>query len=127
MVESAQELAALWRVPPVIIGLSVVAIGTSLPELATTLAAVRRRQGDFILGNVIGSNLANILVVFGMVALLAPGDISSVQAYKPMLLVLLVSNTAACRYNYGQATCGPPAGRALAHRLRAVHRIFLPA
>ena len=91
MVESAQELAALWRVPPVIIGLSVVAVGTSLPELATTLAAVRRRQGDFILGNVIGSNLANILVVFGMTALLAPGDISSVQAYKPMLLVLLVS------------------------------------
>lgn len=97
LVESATALAHAWHIPSAIIGLSVVAIGTSLPELAATIAAARQRQGDLILGNIIGSNLANILIVLGFTSLLAPGRIygaghygSVVESYAPVLLFLMV-------------------------------------
>ena len=91
LVESAEELAKLWHVPPAIIGLSVVAIGTSLPELAATIAAVRQREGDLILGNIIGSNLANILIVFGLTSLLVPGKIDEAHAYTPVLALMVLA------------------------------------
>lgn len=91
LVEAAEELAEMWHVPPAVIGLSIVAIGTSLPELAATLAAVRQRQGDLILGNILGSNLANILIVFGLTALLTPGRILHASDYAPVLVLMLVA------------------------------------
>ena len=69
LVESATKLAMIWGVPSALIGLSVIAVGTSLPELAATIAAARQRRGDLILGNIIGSNLANILIVLGFTSL----------------------------------------------------------
>ncbi len=61
-------------VSPLIIGLTVVAVGTSLPELASALASARRGEHDFIIGNIIGSNILNMLAVVGMAGSIAPFD-----------------------------------------------------
>ncbi|MDZ4826804.1 MAG: calcium/sodium antiporter [Actinomycetota bacterium] len=61
------------------IGLTVVAVGTSLPELVTALAAARRGDDELIIGNVLGSNLFNSLAVGGMLALVSPGRIDDMQ------------------------------------------------
>ena len=59
-----------------IIGLTLAAIGTSLPELASCLAAIRQRQTQILVGNIIGSNLFNLLMVFGFCGLLMPFPMS---------------------------------------------------
>ena len=69
LVESASTIARSFDVSDTIIGLTVVAVGTSLPELATSLAAAVRRQADVALGNVIGSCIANILAIIGVAGL----------------------------------------------------------
>ncbi|MBV1868921.1 MAG: calcium/sodium antiporter [Marinosulfonomonas sp.] len=68
LVNSATEIARHFEISETVIGLTLVAVGTSLPELATTVAAALRRQADVALGNVIGSNIANILGILGMAA-----------------------------------------------------------
>lgn len=75
LVRSAITVAGLWDVPDAIIGVTIVAIGTSLPELATSLAAARQGERDVIIGNIVGSNIANIVLVLGAVAVIAPGTI----------------------------------------------------
>ncbi len=72
LVNGATGIAREFGLSDAIVGLSIVAIGTSLPELATTVAAAMRRQTDVALGNVIGSNLFNILLIMGVAALFAP-------------------------------------------------------
>ncbi len=72
LVDSATEIAAMYGVPDTVIGLTLVALGTSLPELATTVMAAIRRQADVALGNVIGSNMFNLLAIIGVAALIAP-------------------------------------------------------
>lgn len=66
------NIALHFGVPEVIIALSLVALGTSLPELATSIVASMKKQGDIIIGNVVGSNLFNILAVVGICGLIAP-------------------------------------------------------
>src|SRR5690606_2617614 len=66
LVEGGAAIAARLGVPDAVIGLSLVAIGTSLPELATGIAAALRRHADVLIGNVIGSNLFNILAIIGL-------------------------------------------------------------
>lgn len=73
LVWGASNIAEALGVSELVIGLTVVAIGTSLPELATSLAAVRRRAHELVLGNIVGSNLFNLLAVLPAPALLAPG------------------------------------------------------
>ncbi len=65
LVDAAVEMAAVFGVPDSVIGLTIVAVGTSLPELATTTMATLRRNADVALGNVIGSNLFNVLLIAG--------------------------------------------------------------
>jgi cation:H+ antiporter len=65
MVQSSVELASRLGVSDVFIGLTLVALGTSLPELAASIAAVRAGQGDLCVGNILGSNLFNLLLVGG--------------------------------------------------------------
>ncbi|MCB1404414.1 MAG: sodium:calcium antiporter, partial [Rhodobacteraceae bacterium] len=65
---AAVDLARLFGVNDLVIGLTIVAVGTSLPELASTLVAMRRDEHDIALGNVIGSNLFNTLAVVGLAA-----------------------------------------------------------
>ena len=72
LVSNATIIAEQWGVSDTVIGLTVVAIGTSLPELATTVVAALRRQADVALGNVIGSNIFNLLAIIGVASLVGP-------------------------------------------------------
>lgn len=76
LVCGAVSLAEGFGVPERVIGLTLVALGTSLPELASSLVAALRRQGDLILGNVIGSNIFNVLTILGVAALVRPLPVS---------------------------------------------------
>ena len=69
LVEGATDIAREFGMSEVAIGLTLVALGTSLPELATTVAAAFRKQADVALGNVIGSNMFNLLAIIGVAAL----------------------------------------------------------
>ena len=72
LVDSASEIARRFGVSEAAIGLTVVALGTSLPELASTLAAAMKNERDIALGNVIGSNIFNTFAILGTTALVAP-------------------------------------------------------
>ncbi|MDF1615391.1 calcium/sodium antiporter [Desulfurivibrio dismutans] len=72
LVGGARRLARLWGMPPLLIGLTVVAFGTSLPELFISLAASWRGHPEIMLGNVVGSNIANIGLVLALSLLLVP-------------------------------------------------------
>jgi len=72
LVTASIQIAAALGIPDSIIGLTVVAVGTSLPELATSVAAAAKRQTDIALGNIIGSNIFNILGILGTTALVRP-------------------------------------------------------
>lgn len=80
LVWCAVEVAQLLGVPDLIIGLTIVAIGTSLPELASSIAAIRHHEDDLALGNVIGSNLFNTLAVVGLAAAVSPMADAASQA-----------------------------------------------
>lgn len=70
VVDGAAGLAAGWAVSEAVIGLSLIALGTSLPELSTTVIAALHKSSDVAIGNVIGSNMFNILAILGITALL---------------------------------------------------------
>ncbi|MEP5152343.1 calcium/sodium antiporter [Planktotalea sp.] len=72
LVDNASIIAREYGVSETVIGLTLVALGTSLPELATTTVAALRRQADVALGNVIGSNMFNLLAIIGVAALIGP-------------------------------------------------------
>ena len=71
-VNAAVSIAEAMGVSEIVIGLSVVAIGTSLPELAGTVSAARMGHKEIAVGNVIGSNIANIFLVMGVLAMINP-------------------------------------------------------
>jgi len=71
-VDSAQLIPRAMGVSDFIICLTLVALGTSLPELATTVVAVLRQEGDIAVGNVVGSNLFNMLFIGGLTATIRP-------------------------------------------------------
>ncbi|MAM25865.1 MAG: sodium:proton exchanger [Rhodobacteraceae bacterium] len=75
LVDNATIIATAYGVSDTVIGLTLVAIGTSLPELATTVMAALRRQADVALGNVIGSNMFNLLAIIGIASLVGPIDV----------------------------------------------------
>lgn len=72
LVRSATQLARLWGMSPLLIGLTVVAFGTSTPELAATLIAALRGESEIAIGNVVGSNIANLGLILGASALIFP-------------------------------------------------------
>ena len=71
LVDSAVNIATAWGVSETVIGLTLVAIGTSMPELVTSIIAAIRKQADVAMGNVIGSNTFNILAILGITSLVA--------------------------------------------------------
>ncbi|REJ75553.1 MAG: sodium:calcium antiporter [Acidobacteria bacterium] len=82
LVNGAVQIAKFFEIPEVVIGLTLVAVGTSLPELATSAVAAFRNKADMALGNAIGSNISNIAFVLGVTALVNPievGDIRTVD------------------------------------------------
>ncbi|MEC9198387.1 MAG: calcium/sodium antiporter [Pseudomonadota bacterium] len=77
LVDNAQIIAKDYGVSDTVIGLTLVAVGTSLPELATTFMAALRKQTDVALGNVIGSNFFNLLAIIGVASLIHPINVAS--------------------------------------------------
>ncbi|PKP77692.1 MAG: sodium:proton exchanger [Alphaproteobacteria bacterium HGW-Alphaproteobacteria-3] len=77
VVDGGTEIAQVFGVSDAVIGLSLIAVGTSLPELATSVMAVYRRNDDVVVGNIIGSNIMNILAILGVTSLIAPLPVSS--------------------------------------------------
>jgi cation:H+ antiporter len=75
MVEAAVDIAEAFGVSQLIIGLTVIAVGTSLPEAATSLIASYRKAEDIAVGNAVGSNIFNLFFILGLTALLAPGGV----------------------------------------------------
>ncbi len=76
LVEGASDIARALGVSDRVIGLTLVALGTSLPELAAAVSAARRHEGDLVLGNVIGSNIFNLLCILGITAMVHPISIA---------------------------------------------------
>lgn len=72
LVKGASSLALTWGVSDRIIGISIVAFGTSVPELATSMMALYRKENDISVGNIIGSNIFNIWAVLGVTAVISP-------------------------------------------------------
>ena len=87
LVWGAVEIAVALGVSDLIIGLTVVAIGTSLPELASTIVAVRRNEHDIALGNVIGSNMFNTLAVVGIAGAIAPMSVGPEVFYRDLMVM----------------------------------------
>lgn len=91
LVRGASALAAFLGVSPLIIGLTVVAFGTSAPELAVSLKAGLAGQADISVGNVVGSNIFNVLFILGISALVAPLVVNSQLVRRELPLLVLVS------------------------------------
>ena len=71
-VDGSSSVAKKLKVPSLIIGLTIVAMGTSLPELVTSVVAARKKELDMAVGNVVGSNVFNILMILGVASALSP-------------------------------------------------------
>jgi len=91
VVDNATVLANYFAMSELTIGLTVIAIGTSLPELATTIAGARKGEGDIAIGNIIGSNIFNIAIVLGLPALIAPGAFNPLAFHRDYGVMVLVS------------------------------------
>ena len=93
LVRGAVALARVAGLTTAVIGLTVVALGTSLPELATSVAAARKGKPDLALGNVVGSNIFNLLMVLGTAGALMEQDVDARMARldAPLMLLLALS------------------------------------
>lgn len=93
LVHGAVGLAEKLGVAQAVIGLSVVAVGTSLPELATSVTATLKRESDIAVGNVVGSNIFNILAIAGIAALVRPLEAGGVSAVDLVAMLVLAGLT----------------------------------
>ncbi len=91
LVDGAVSLARGLGVSETIIGLTIVAVGTSMPELVTSVVAGFKRQSDVALGNIIGSNIYNILGIGGVTALIAPGAVPEQIVRSDNLIMVAVT------------------------------------
>jgi len=90
--ESSVAIALYFGVSELVIGATIVAIGTSLPELATSLIAAFRKHSEIVLGNILGSNVFNLMAVLGVVPLIKPLEVptNAIMLQIPLMLVLTV-------------------------------------
>ena len=88
MVEGAVNLARLLGVSDLVIAITLVAFGTSLPELAASLSAAYHRETDLAIGNVVGSNIANLLLILGLTALLQPIAVRRAEVLLEFLVMI---------------------------------------
>ena len=91
LVEGAVKLARFWGVSEAVIGLTIVATGTSLPELATSIVAGLKKEEDIAIGNIVGSNIFNILSILGITSVLAPIKACGIGFYDLLFMVLSVA------------------------------------
>jgi len=91
LVDGAVNIARGYGISEAFIGLTIVAIGTSLPELATSLVAALRRQSEIAIGNIVGSNIFNVLGILGVTALIAPIPVADRFLMLDLPAMILVS------------------------------------
>jgi len=96
LVDGAVIIARLFGLSELIIGLTIIAIGTSLPEIAAAVIASLRHQQDLVVGNVVGSNLFNILLVLGFTATIAPNGIPIPAAALSFDMPIMIAAAFAC-------------------------------
>ncbi|QBY04782.1 calcium/sodium antiporter [Thalassotalea sp. HSM 43] len=98
LVESATVIAKALGMSDLVIGLTIIAIGTSLPELAASVVSIIKKEDDLALGNIIGSNIFNILAVLALPGLIAPGVVDSEVASRdvPYMMALTILLFALC-------------------------------
>ncbi len=90
-VDGASSTAGNFKVPKILIGLTIVAFGTSAPEFAVSMNALANHSTDMLLGNVIGSNIMNILLILGVAAVIHPINIKNNTVKKELPLTMLIS------------------------------------
>lgn len=91
VVESAIFIAKAFGMSDLVIGLTIVAVGTSLPELAASVAGVLKGEDDLAVGNIVGSNIFNILAVMGLPAILAPSALNPLAMDRDFYVMLALS------------------------------------
>lgn len=96
LVEGAVHMAEMWGVNQLVIGLTVVALGTSLPELATSVVASIHGARDLAVGNVVGSNIFNILSVLGLTSLVSPSGVRVSSAALKFDIPVMIAVAVAC-------------------------------
>ena len=89
VVDSASNIALHFGLSQTLIGLTIVALGTSLPELVTSLTAARKNELDMAIGNVVGSNIFNILLVIGVASAISPIGITTENIYDLVVMILM--------------------------------------
>jgi len=100
LVWGAVEIAENFGVSDLIIGLTIVAIGTSLPELASSIAATRKGEHDIALGNILGSNLFNTLAVVGIAGAISPMEIAP-EVFSRDIMVMSVLTLSLFLFGFG--------------------------
>ena len=106
-VVNAENIATILNVPQVIIGLTIIAIGTSLPELAATISAIVKNKNDMVIGNVIGSNVMNIALVVPIIGMFSDVTFESnilsrdflVLSITSILFILITATYSSSRFN----------------------------
>jgi cation:H+ antiporter len=96
LVSAAVEFARMIGVSELVIGLTIVAAGTSLPEAATSVMAALRGERDIAAGNIVGSNIFNILAVLGITAVVAPSGLTVAPALLAFDIEVMVAASIAC-------------------------------
>lgn len=91
IVQGAVQIAYRLRVPPLLVGFTIVAIGTSLPELAVAIEAIAQEEPDIAVGGVLGSNVANVMLVLGTACMLGSGDEAGVGIRRDSIAVILAT------------------------------------
>lgn len=91
LVDSATFIAKAFGISDLVIGLTIIAIGTSLPELAASLVSLWKKEDDLAMGNIIGSNIFNILAVLPLAALIQPGELDPLAANRDSMYMLGVT------------------------------------
>ena len=91
VVQGAVQIAYRLRVPPLLVGFTIVAIGTSLPELAVAIEAVSQEQPEIAVGGVLGSNVANVMLVLGTACMLGSGDEAGSGIRRDAIAVILAT------------------------------------
>ena len=106
-VVNAENIATILNVPQVIIGLTIIAIGTSLPELAATISAIVKNKNDMVIGNVIGSNVMNIALVVPIIGMFSDVTFESnilsrdflILSITSILFILITATYSSSRFN----------------------------
>ncbi|MCP4202563.1 MAG: calcium/sodium antiporter [bacterium] len=91
LIRGGLNLARAFGISERVIGLSLVALGTSLPELAASIVAALKKEGDIVLGNLIGSNIFNVLCILGLTAIVRPVEIDWLASWPDLVVMLALS------------------------------------